>query len=296
MDYIGLDIGGTSIKGVLADPRFRILKKFQLPTLANERKEATIKNIITVATELAGEKNRPIGISISGRINKKGEVTFNPNIPLLEGTNLKQTLEKKTGMRMLIENDAACFAIAEHRTGAGKGARNMIGLIIGTGIGSGIIINNQLYKGNGSAGELGHITIDPSDPSAIRCGCGKKGDLESWCSGKNIVKRYKNAGGKIRNPNPAKIFFSKEQTAKKIMSQTIDKLGTGLSNMTAAFDPDMIVIGGGVSNLPFYSQLRDAARKHQYKGQKPDVKIIKSSLELPGALGAAMLSSISDEM
>ncbi|MBI2142380.1 ROK family protein, partial [Candidatus Woesearchaeota archaeon] len=136
------------------------------------------------------------------------------------------------------------------------------------------------------AGELGHMTIDPSGP---RCGCGKKGDLESWCSGKHIVERYVAAGGKMPSPDPKKIHYSKEAAAKKVMAETIDKLGIGLANMTAAFDHDAIILGGGVSNLPFYRQIRAAARKYKYRGQKSKTKILKGKLKSAGAIGAALL-------
>lgn len=284
--YIGMDIGGTKIEGILVDEKLEVLKKYQLPTLAKKKREATITNIVAVAKQLMTKNVRGIGISMAGRINRKGIITFNPNIPRLVGVNAKQLLQKKLKTRIAMENDAACFALAEHRLGAGKGTRNMIGMIMGTGIGTGLIINGKLYKGNGGAGELGHMTIDPSGP---RCGCGKKGDLESWCSGKHIVERYAAAGGKMKSPDPAKIFASKEKTARKVMAETIDKLGMGLANMTAAFDPDAIILGGGVSNLPFYAQIRAAAEKYKYQGQKSKTKIRKGNLKSSGAIGAALL-------
>ncbi len=286
MKCIGLDIGGTSIRGILADNNFKILKSIQLPTLPKKEKEATIENIVHAIKSLS-LKPLCVGISIAGRTNND-TITFSPNIPNLEGVNLRKILEKQTGTKVFIENDAACFAIAEHRIGAGKGTKNMIGLIIGTGIGAGIIINGALYKGSGGAGELGHAIIDPSGP---KCGCGKNGDFESWCSGKHITERYIQAGGRIKEPDPSKIFSSKERIAKKISKETIDKLGIGLSNIISEFDPDAIIIGGGVSNIPFYEQIRKATIKNSYKGQVTKTKIKKSILLLPGALGAAMLTT-----
>ncbi len=287
MNTIGLDIGGTSIKGVYVDSNYRLLKRIIMRTLANKSSKETLANIIKAAKMLRTNKASPIGISIAGRIDKKGKVIFNPNIPHLKGTNLKKALEKELKTAVCIENDAACFAIAENRIGAGKGAENMIGLTIGTGIGSGIIINGDLYRGKGTAGELGHMTIDPS---GIKCGCGKKGDLESWCSGKNIVKRYINAGGKIKNPDPKKIYFSNERIAIQIMDETIAHLGIGLSNIIAIFDPDSIIIGGGVSNLPVIDRVIKATIQNLYGGQELKTKIRKGTIELAGAVGAAMIA------
>ncbi|MBI2134336.1 ROK family protein [Candidatus Woesearchaeota archaeon] len=282
----GLDIGGTSIKGVLVDSRFRILKKVQLPTLADQDKSSTLKNIVSAIKELG--RSDAIGISIAGRVDKRGFMSFNPNIPGLNGVKIAGEIKKRTGMPITVENDASCFAIAEHRIGSGKGSENMIGLTIGTGIGSGLIINGNLYKGNGNAGELGHSVIDPSGPI---CGCGKKGDLESWCSGRSITSRYLNAYGAIKDPDPIKIFYAKEKTAQRIIDETIEKLAIGITNMIAEFDPDTIVIGGGVSNLPIFGRLRRAIKKFALKDLEIKTKIKKSGLMMPGSVGAAMVAS-----
>lgn len=281
MSHIGLDIGGTSIKGVLLQGN-KIMKECQLPTLSE--KSRTIQNIIQAAKLLMQKDVKGIGISLAGRTSK-GLITFNPNIKQLVGVNLKQAMEKSFGKKTIIENDAACFALAESRLGLGRGKKNVIGLIIGTGIGAGIIIDGRLYKGNGAAGEIGHMIIDPTGHV---CGCGRKGDFESWCSGKGIVNRYTDSGGRIKDPDPQKIYFSNEHAAKQTINETIEKMGIAMANISAIFDPEIIVLGGGVSNLPFYSRIRKAAQKHKISGQKP-LKIEKSRLKMPGAVGAALL-------
>ncbi len=280
---IGLDIGGTSIKGASFE-NFRLKKRHSLPTASASFKQ-TIQNIFDVIDELSSTPES-IGISIAGRTDRKGVIEFNPNIPSLVGKNLKKIVQDRYQVNVSIENDALCFAYAEWKLGAAKGTKTMVGLIIGTGIGSGIIIDGAPLKGAGCAGELGHMIIDPS---GIECGCGNVGDFESWCSGKNIVRHYINAGGKMPDPDPRKIYFSRDLAAVNIRRQTIEKFGIGLANIQRIFDPEVIVLGGGVSNLPFYAELEKAANSHLAK----KIKLKKKKLEAPGELGAALYAQSS---
>lgn len=286
--YIGLDIGGTMIRSLLISDGLKVMGEHEMPLLASGGRTVIISRIIESIRRLDYKHADGVGVGFAGRVDDD-VITFSPNIPKLAGVNLRGIIESKTGKQALIENDAACFAVAEHQLGAGRGLGNMVGLIIGTGIGAGIIINSSLYKGKGGGGEVGHMMIDPS---GIACGCGKRGDFESWCSGRSIVRRYIQAGGRIAKPEPAKIYFSKEKAAVVVMKETIDKLGVGLSNISAIFDPEMIILGGGVSNLPFLDSVRKAERRHSYAGQHP-VRIEKSRLKNPGAIGAALIARMS---
>src|SRR3989338_8548601 len=217
---IGLDIGGTHIHGIFMGDKGDIIKRIILDTHPEYSKERIIEQIISAITSLKSKKSSGIGLGIAGITDKNGKFLFKPNIPKLKNVNLRNILQEKFKTKVIQENDANCFAIAEHRFGACKGTKNMVGLIIGTGVGGGIILNGNLYKGShGFAGEFGHSILNPNGP---RCNCGLKGDFESLCSGPNIVKRYYNSGGKIRNADPEKIFQSKESTAKKIIQETIN--------------------------------------------------------------------------
>ncbi len=226
----------------------------------------------------------------------KGRLEMVPNIPAIRGIRLKEVLSRQLRRRKInsplyVENDSMCFALAEFMFGAAKGCRNVIGVIVGTGIGGGLILNGRLYRGrDGGAGHIGHTTIDPSGP---KCGCGQFGHFESWCSGKYITQRYVAAGGKIANPNPQKIFHSKEAVAKRIMGETYDKFGLAFANLINTFNPDIIVMGGGVSNLPaeFYRKVNAAAKKYAYPAFSGGLRIVKNKLgDDAGVYGAAALA------
>lgn len=304
---IGLDIGGTKIEGILVNAAGsaaipKILKKLRTPTNAAAGKHAVISNIVSVAVSLyrygrenvRGFKLNGIGIGAAGFL-KKGRLEIVPNIPSLKKVRLRdillQQLRKKGIMAPLfIENDSVCFALAEFMFGAARGSENVIGVIVGTGIGGGLILGGRVYRGrDGGAGHIGHMTIDPRGP---KCGCGQKGHFESWCSGKYISRRYIAAGGKIMGPDPKKIFYSDDAVAKRIMRETYDKFGIAFANIINTFNPDVIVMGGGVSNLPaeFYRKINAAAKKYAYPALSEKVKIVRNKLgDSAGVYGAAAL-------
>ncbi|MBI2140789.1 ROK family protein [Candidatus Woesearchaeota archaeon] len=307
---IGLDIGGTKIEGILAaatstsDPSLpKVIKKIRVPTDAAGGRSKVLNNIVVAITSLCGygKENIPgfklkgIGIGTAGFL-KKGKLEMVPNIPCLKGVRLRDILSRQLWQRKIvaplyIENDSICFALAEFMFGTAKGHRNVVGVIVGTGIGGGLILDGEVYRGrDGGAGHIGHTTIDPRGP---KCGCGQRGHFESWCSGKHITQRYIAAGGKIPNPDPRKIFHSKEALARKIMSETYDKFGIAFANIINTFNPEVIVLGGGVSNLPeeFYRRVMTATRKYAYPALSANVKIVKNKLgDSAGVFGAAALA------
>lgn len=305
---IGLDIGGTKIAGILVNAKSgvvipKVLKKLRIPTNAAAGKRAVISNIVSVLVSLCkyGKENvrsfklSGIGIGTAGFL-KQGRMEIVQNIPSLKKVRLEDILLqqlRKKGIKapLFIENDSICFALAEFMFGAARNRKNVIGVIAGTGIGGGLILGGRLYRGrDGGAGHIGHMTIDQSGP---RCGCGQRGHFESWCSGKHITLRYKAAGGKIINPDPKKIFGSKEAVAKRIMAETYDKFGIAFANLITAFNPDIIVLGGGVSNLPaeFYRKINAAAKKYAYPALSEKVKIVRNKLgDDAGVFGAAALA------
>lgn len=303
---IGLDIGGTKIEGILANATSaslpHVIKRVRLPTYPLS-KEDTVGNIVAAVVSLYGygRKNirgfrlSGIGIGMAGFL-KDGRLEMVPNIPSLRKVRLKDILLqqlRKKGIKapLSIENDSICFALAEFMFGAARGSENAIGVIVGTGIGSGLILDGKICRGrDGGAGHIGHATIDPSGP---KCGCGQRGHFESWCSGKHITQRYIAAGGKLVNPDPKKIFSSKEAVAKRIMAETYDKFGIAFANLINIFNPDIIVLGGGVSNLPgeFYRKINAAARKYAYPAFSGGLKIVRNKLgDDAGVYGAAALA------
>lgn len=273
---IGVDIGGTKIEAALIDIHGKIHKNFRILTQASKGKKVVIQNIIKAISEVDDGRST-IGLGLPGVINKQGVLTNIPNIPCLAGTNVALLLKKTLNREILQDNDANCFAMAEHRFGAAKTVDNSIGIIIGTDIGGGIIINNRIHSGTqGAAGEIGYMKID--------------GDmmLKEYCGGVKIIKHYKKNGGKIENPTSKDIFESKDPVAKSIIDKTYKYLGIGMANMAHALNPDIIVFGGGVSNSLDYRRLNKEASKHLISGLT--VKLVKNKLgDSSGVIGAAFL-------
>ncbi|MBW3000032.1 ROK family protein [Candidatus Woesearchaeota archaeon] len=286
---IGLDIGGTKIEGILVNEKGTILDECRIQTEAKKGKKTVTSNIKKIIRILKVKKIVGIGISTAGFVDSKGAYVFSPNMPLL-GVNLKKELEKEFKTQVYVANDANCFALAEAILGAGKNSQVVFGLIWGTGIGGGLVINKKIYSGSiGGASEVGHMVIDAS--SKQKCGCGQTGHFESLCSGPNIIKRYKKAGGKKKIRNPKEIFELKDKIAKKIIKETVKYMGVGLANITNAFNPDIIVAGGGVSNLNLYKEINKELKKRAIPVLGRHVKFVKNKIgDSAGVLGAAMLA------
>jgi predicted NBD/HSP70 family sugar kinase len=288
---IGLDVGGTKIEGVLVDENLKEITRCRRLTERKKPREEIIENIISSVQELLKSKkvNAKVGVGFPGYVNKEGKIQLAPNLPQFNNFDLKKHLEKHLGNEIKIENDAHCFVLAEQKLGAAKGAQNVLGVTLGTGVGGGAIINGKIYEGkSGGASHFGHMIIDPS---GNKCGCGQRGDFESWCGGRFVAQRYKANGGKIENASTREIFKSPEQAAKIVIKETYEKIGVGLANLVSIFNPEVIVIGGGMSNSLNFPELREITRKYSYKSLFEDVKLVKNELgDSAGVFGAAALT------
>lgn len=266
---LGIDIGGSKINFVLlASPagglkNQKILKREKVAT---PQKRAEIIGLLT--GEIKKFKVQKAGIGVPGPLNKKGDLILNPpNLKALWNCPLAKIIEKETGIKTKMDNDANCFALAETLLGAGKGAEIVFGITLGTGVGGGLVIDGKIYRGAfGSAGEAGHMTIKFDGP---RCTCGSSGCLEEYASER---------------------FFRKRGLRYNEYGRY---LGIGLSNVINLFDPQVIVIGGGISSS--YQDFIQIARKEMAIRvisplSKKYVKIKKAALgEWAGAAGAALL-------
>ncbi len=280
--YIGLDIGGTKITGILINDKYKIIRKEKILTERGKKEKKTLKIIFSLIEDLKQDyRISGVGISIAGHL-KDGILVNCPNIPNLNNIDIMKDLKKNIKERFVIENDANCFAIAENIYWKKK---NMVGVIIGTGIGTGIIIDGKLYRGKSGSTEFGHTIIDPS---GMKCRCGKKGDFESWCSGENILKRYKAKGGKLNTTEG--VFKSNHKIAKKVMNDTYKYLGIGLANIVTALNPELIVLGGGVSTDLDYKKLNKEVKRNVIRELRDDVKVVKNKLGADsGVIGSVRL-------
>jgi len=285
---IALDIGGTKIEGVLFNEKYKELKKERILFNRNAPQKEILRIIFNIISNLKTNKLNGIGISIPDHVSPSGKLSGMCKIKSIRNLSLRSILQKKYKCKVIVQNDADCFAVAEHFLGAAKGADTSIGVIIGTGIGSGIILKDQLYLSKrGSAAEFGHNVINPSGP---KCRCGLNGDIESFAAGPNLVRNYKAKGGKLKNPDPKIIFLSKEKAAKDSVKEALEALAIGISSLINIFDPDIIVLGGGLSNLSLTEKLIALTKKYTMIDFRNNFKIVKNKLgDSAGVYGAAYL-------
>jgi len=260
MKYIlAIDLGGTKIIVGLVSKQNKVLnKKLELirKNTSQNRLVDLIKKISQQVLVESGIKKRDlnaIGIAAPGPLDsKKGIIFCAPNLIKIKNFKIVEVLRKVFQKPAFLENDAKAAALGEWKYGAGRGAKNMIYLTISTGIGSGIIINNQLYSGLGQAGEAGHMVINSDGP---RCSCGQRGCLESLASGTAIAKRAKEVYKEIKGLSGLRKIDSRwvfqrarsgDKIAQKIVKESLIALSIGLANLIHIFQPEKIVLGGGV--------------------------------------------------
>jgi len=297
MYAIALDVGGTKIEGALIDKHGRIKDKVRAKTQVNRGKKQVLKNIVEVIKHLkkvSKAKIKGVGLCMPGFFDASGKVVFaGGTLKALVGVNIKNEIRKKVRLPVFLENDANCFALAEAVYGAGISNKVVIGVIWGTGIGSGIIIDKKVFSGSsGGAGEFGHILIDPSIKKGKKDTCGLRGCVEMLASGKNMARRYVLLEGKHKKIKMSEIFDSQNANAKKVSKDAIHYLGIGLATMVNILNPDIIILGGGVSNAPnkVYVQLRKEVKKYALPQLTKNLKIVRHKIsDSAGTLGAAAL-------
>ncbi len=279
-NVIGIDMGGTKILGILMNEKGKILKNYRKPTGAHSSKKKIISNLIEVINHLKTKNIKKVGIGIPGIVDSKGKI-YLPNIKKLRGINLKKILEKRTDMEVFIGNDADCFALAEQRMGSAKAYSYVLGVIIGTGVGTGVIIDNKVYLGSTRRGsEAGHTKLIVNHEVK---------EVEEIISGPSIIKRYQELSGK-KAYTPRVILDKKDEISKKVYQEVVLYTGLFLSNLICTFDPECIVLGGGISNLPFYSDIRKVIKKHLNPSLSGSCKIKKYEMsDDSGTIGAGML-------
>lgn len=290
---IGIDVGASKIAAGLIDPDGKILKEIKIPTEAKKGAERVVENIIKSVSLVAGKTlSSKIGIGIAGQVDyRTGIVIFSPNMKGFIDFPLRTVLLSRLGRKIevKIDNDANCFALAENRIGEGKSFDNIVGLTIGTGIGSGVICHRQLYHGRSFASEIGHMKIENHGP---KCSCGNKGCLEAYCSGWAIAKRYYEFTKCKKMPSDIEKEAKNDPkgVAYKIYKEAGKYLGVGLANIIDIFDPEAIVVGGGLgdSELLFKFGLPEMRKRMFLK--KPQTVIKRSKLGNKTAMiGAAFL-------
>ncbi len=294
---LGIDLGGTKIEGIIlkSDKEPIEIERLRINTEEDKGYNQIINNIKKLVDTLENKVNykfKKIGIGTPGTLDPETQLLKNSNSQNLNNKSIKSDLENLLGKKVNIENDANCFALAETKFGAVKDqiphAKIVFGVIMGTGVGGGIIVDNKiLYGKQGIGGEWGHTII--KDDGEM-CYCGKKGCVESVISGRALQKYYTSLSGKKL---PFKEIYKNIETdsnAKKTLKRMITYFGKGLSNVVNIIDPDIIVLGGGLSNTnELYDQGYEELKKYVFNPTFK-TKIIKPKLgDSAGVYGAALL-------
>jgi fructokinase len=248
---IGIDLGGTKTEGLVINEAGKMLYRERRPTPQADGYDAILKNIHALVSDLekkAGQSCR-VGIGTPGAISTRTGYLKNSNTVCLNGNPVKDDLEKILARPIRLANDANCFALSEALDGAGQGAGVVFGVILGTGVGGGIVINGQLIEGlQHIAGEWGHNVLETDGPP---CYCGKHGCVETLLSGPGLALDYSAHGGDP-SLDAKQIVAHAEQgdsRAEAAMQRYFDRFGRALSTVINILDPDVVVLGGGMSNI-----------------------------------------------
>lgn len=296
--YIGIDLGGTNLKIGLLHRNFKIAHKRVLDTGKFVKKELLIAAILRSVSDIIktyGLKRSQvfgIGLGLPGPIDTwKGIVHFFPNIPDWNEVPLTRILQSQSGFPVCIDNDANLMALAEHRLGAAKGSINAVCITLGTGVGGGIIINKELFRGSAfAAGEIGHMPLNEHGP---RCNCGGSACLERYIGNRRIMERVKASFGKsVPLEEVSRLAHAGNKRANGIWVEVGTHLGIALAGVVNLLNPDCVVIGGGVSNAGklLFETVRKTVASRAMRVQAGHVDIRKAKLgNDAGLIGAALL-------
>lgn len=307
-----LDLGGTKIAAVVATPEGHILGRSRRPTEALEGPQAGLGRLIAtlrVALEEGGLRPRDlagVGLAAAGPVDREaGHLSAAPNLPGWAGVPLRDLLAEALGVPVWMENDASAGALGEHRFGAGRGLRHMLYMTLGTGIGGGIIVDGELYGGAlGTAGEFGHMSLSADGPT---CTCGSRGCLEVLASGTALAREGAAAVEQGRAPLLARMAAEGgpvtarlvheaarrgDPGALAVVQQVAEYLGAGLANLVNIFNPEAILIGGGLAEMGslLLDPAIEMARQRAFKLPMGAVRISVGSLgDEAGVMGAVAL-------
>lgn len=287
MYKIGIDLGGTKTEGILLDEKLQTIQRKRVLTPKNNYQEI-LESIKLLVSDLSQNiDDFSLGVCTPGAISKKTGLIKNSNTQSLIGKSLKEDLQKLLEKKVSIENDANCFAQAEATLGAARGYGLVFGVIMGTGVGGGIVIDGKLHQGRTNiAGEWGHHTLHRNGNT---CYCGKNGCVETYISGPALEKRWFELTGMLQSI-PEIICSNETDNFEQWKDEFLENFGFGMANVVDILDPDAIVLGGGLSNINFlYSDGRDSIYDKVFS-DIVDTPILKNKLgDSAGVFGAALL-------
>jgi glucokinase len=303
---VGVDLGGTNMRTALLRPDGTILDRHKEDTHSTDGWRSVVSRLAENIERLQktaigkGFILAAAGVGAPGVIKMdKGIVVKSPNFPDWNNLPLKEELEKAVHIPVFVENDANAAALGEQWRGAGRGINSMIHLTLGTGVGGGIVLNNKIWQGaDGMAGEIGHMTLIPDGRP---CGCGNTGCLEMYASARGILQSYREAFEAAGTKPSAEITSEQiyqaarngETAARRVMQEMGRMLGIGIANLINIFNPQMIVLGGGVKDAwpLFIDAVHEEIMRRAFRVPAERTKIVPSLLgDDAGMVGAAAVA------
>ena len=286
MYKVGIDLGGTKIEGICIDQNNSVIQRKRIPTNQQKGYSHIVDSIVSLVRDITKEiGDYSIGICTPGAISKKTGLIKNSNTQCLIGKPLREDLEKSLGRKIKMENDANCFAMAEAILGSGVGYSMVFGVIMGTGVGGGIVIDGEIHHGRTNiAGEWGHHMLHQN---GNQCYCGRSGCVETYISGPALEKRWTDITGR---KEPLSEIIDNSELNLQWKQEFLDNFGVSLANVIDILDPDVIVLGGGLSNIDFlYSEGQKSVYRNVFS-DIVDTPIIRNKLgDSAGVFGAALL-------
>ncbi len=290
---VGIDLGGTKVEACLVDETRKILARKRRPSEPGLGRERVIVNILELIAETAGAvRYEAVGLGTPGTYHARDDIMYGaPHTPLYEKPGLVSLLRSRLQVPLIVENDANCLALAEFFAQCFGKYSTVMAVILGTGMGSGLILGNRLHRGpNGNAGEIGHTSIDIDGRA---CECGRKGCGEAYLSGPSLTRRYAELAGESLSPD--KIFekyLDGDRSARRVFEESFRVMGELFANCINALDLEAIVLGGGVSNIPlWYEHVPPIMDKSLFGIPGRKIPMLKAVLgDSAGVLGAAYLA------
>ena len=311
LPVLAIDLGGTKVIAAVISDKGEVMAREYYLTLADEGPRAVINRMLSAIDHLLSAQDmslsqlHSISVSAAGAIDmKRGLVTLSPNLPGWCNIPLRDIIKEKYKVNTFLLNDASAAALGEHRFGAGRGVKTLIYLTVSTGIGGGVIIDDKLYCGpSGSAGEIGHMTIDVNGP---RCNCGNIGCWETLASGTAVAQeaiRRVSCGersslieiveGKTENITAETVEIAArdgDSLALDVIAKAATYLGVGMVNLVNIFNPEMIIVGGGMAKMGdlLLAPARQVVQERAFQLPAQAVRIVPAQLgDDAGVLGAA---------
>lgn len=300
------DLGGTHLRAALVDETGKIHQQLKIQTPKDDSPDAIVNALAGIADRWRDGNSGPISaasVMVPGAVNAAQSVVLQaPNLPSLLNFNFKAVLQERLGWPVVLENDANAAAIGEMWLGAARGCRDVVSVTLGTGVGGGVVLDGKLWRGaHGSAGEIGHTTVDPF--GGLKCKCGNTGCLELFASATAIARmageglsRFPDSTLRAGEITAEKVYAAGsagDELALAVFQRAGRYLGVGLANLMSLIDPEMIVISGGVVNGwdLFQASMYQEVSERAFRATAQQVKIVRAECgDNAGLLGAARLA------